>query len=97
MRKHPVAVAIAFVVRAFAFMAVLHEPVEGQSGTTPTAAVPNDKGGPDVFGAYDVAQWPKPLTTLAGHETSLPSRVHSRGCASFIMSRRATWQGNARE
>ena len=30
--------------------------------------MPNDKGGQDVFGAYDVAQWPKPLSTLPGHE-----------------------------
>ena len=40
-------------------------PVEGQSAATSTAAVPSEKGGQDVFGAYDVAQWPKPLTVDA--------------------------------
>ena len=33
------------------------------------AAVPGQKGGQDIFGAYDVvADWPKDLTTLPGHE-----------------------------
>ena len=67
MRKDPVAVAIAFVVLAFVFLDLVNAPVEGQSGATTTAAVPNDRGGQDVFGAYDVAQWPKPLSTLPGH------------------------------
>ena len=69
MRKHPVAVATAFVVLAFVFLDFVNVPVEGQSGATNTAAVPSEKGGQDVFGAYDVAQWPKPLSTLPGHET----------------------------
>jgi hypothetical protein len=45
-------------------------PVQGQ--TRPEArfaAVPGEKGGQDTFGAYDiVADWPKPLTSLPGHE-----------------------------
>src|SRR5262245_45397036 len=33
------------------------------------AAVPGQKGGQDIFGAYDVvADWPKDLTTIKGHE-----------------------------
>src|SRR6188768_3612557 len=68
MRKHSLAVAIAFVVVAFVFLDLVDAPVEGQSGTVSTAAVPTEKGGQDVFGAYDVAQWPKPLSTLPGHE-----------------------------
>ena len=33
------------------------------------AAVPSQKGGQDIFGAYDVvADWPKDLTTIKGHE-----------------------------
>ena len=33
------------------------------------AAVPSEKGGQDIFGAYDVdASWPKDLTTLPGHQ-----------------------------
>jgi sugar lactone lactonase YvrE len=33
------------------------------------AAVPGEKGGQDMFGAYDIVpNWPKPLTSLPGHE-----------------------------
>src|SRR5712692_4584780 len=33
------------------------------------AAVPSEKGGQDIFGAYTVvADWPKDLSTLPGHE-----------------------------
>src|SRR5580765_1288909 len=33
------------------------------------AAVPSEKGGQDLFGAYDVVpNWPKPITGLPGHE-----------------------------
>jgi sugar lactone lactonase YvrE len=33
------------------------------------AAVPGEKGGQDIFGGYDVVpNWPKPLTSLPGHE-----------------------------
>src|ERR1044071_1339925 len=33
------------------------------------AAVPNEKGGQDMFGAYEpVVGWPKPLSSLPGHE-----------------------------
>src|SRR5437773_273086 len=33
------------------------------------AAVPREKGGQDIFGAYEVvADWPKPLSALPGHE-----------------------------
>ena len=40
----------------------------GGSGAS-IAAIPNQKGGQDVFGAYDVvADWPKDLATIPGHE-----------------------------
>src|SRR2546428_10822733 len=33
------------------------------------AAVPSEKGGQDIFGAYEiVANWPKPISSLPGHE-----------------------------
>jgi sugar lactone lactonase YvrE len=35
-----------------------------QTGT----AVPGQKGGQDVHGAYEVANWPKDISTLPGHE-----------------------------
>jgi peptidylamidoglycolate lyase len=41
--------------------------VEGQGQVASTAAVPNEKGGQDIFGGYDVATWPKPLTSLPNH------------------------------
>ncbi len=41
--------------------------VEGQGQVADTSAVPGGKGGQDVFGAYTVANWPKPLTALSGH------------------------------
>ncbi|MBI3047307.1 MAG: hypothetical protein HYY76_03255 [Acidobacteria bacterium] len=43
-------------------------PVEGQGQEVTTAAVPSEKGGQDIFGAYTVASWPKPLESRPGHE-----------------------------
>ena len=45
-------------------------PAQGQTRTEPSfAAVPSEKGGQDVFGAYEVAKdWPKPLSALPGNE-----------------------------
>ena len=44
--------------------------VQGQSRPEARfAAVPGEKGGQDMFGAYDIVpNWPKPLTSLPGHE-----------------------------
>ena len=44
--------------------------VQGQSRPEGRfAAVPGEKGGQDMFGAYDIVpNWPKPLTSLPGHE-----------------------------
>jgi hypothetical protein len=40
-----------------------------QRNASPFAAVPTERGGQDIFGAYDVdPDWPKDLTTLPGHE-----------------------------
>ena len=38
-------------------------PSRGRRGRRASAAVPSEKGGQDVFGAYDVAPWPKPLSS----------------------------------
>jgi DNA-binding beta-propeller fold protein YncE len=45
-------------------------PVEGQARQdVRLAAVPSEKGGQDIFGAYDiVANWPKPISSSPGHE-----------------------------
>jgi sugar lactone lactonase YvrE len=44
--------------------------VEGQSRQEARfAAVPGEKGGQDIFGGYDIVpDWPKPLSTVPGHE-----------------------------
>ena len=64
-----------FVVGFVVALAVIYLPdsqiVIGQTASAPTrfAAVPSEKGGQDIFGAYDVAaDWPKDLTTIKGHE-----------------------------
>ena len=41
--------------------------VQGQAGPTRVAAVPGEKGGQDMYGAYEVvAGWPKPLSGVPG-------------------------------
>ena len=67
MRKTGVTVGATLVV-AIALATYWRTPVEGQSPPTSTAAIPSEKGGQDVFGAYNAAQWPKPLTSIKGHE-----------------------------
>jgi hypothetical protein len=67
-------VSILVTLAAVAVMSIL----SGNSGTalqgqmkqeTTTAAVPGEKGGQDIFGAYEVVpNWPKPLSTVPGHE-----------------------------
>ena len=44
--------------------------VAGQTASpTRFAAVPGEKGGQDIFGAYEVdADWPKDLSTIKRHE-----------------------------
>ena len=62
-----------FVVGLVVAVAVIYLPdtqtVLGQSAPTRFAAVASEKGGQDIFGAYDVAaDWPKDLTSIKGHE-----------------------------
>src|SRR5687767_6936218 len=43
--------------------------VEAQAQQPSFAAVPGEKGGQDIFGAYDIVRdWPKPLGSQPGHE-----------------------------
>ena len=43
--------------------------VSAQGHATSIAAIPNQKGGQDVFGGYEVVEgWPKDLATIPGHE-----------------------------
>ena len=58
-----VSVAVSFVIGCNSSA----PPVQEQEQVQSVAAVPGEKGGQDLFGAYDVADWPKPLTVLPGH------------------------------
>ena len=69
MRKNQAAAIFGvFVVTAAAVIVSWHARVEGQAQPTSIAAIPSEKGGQDVFGGYDAAAWPKPLTSIKGHE-----------------------------
>ena len=51
---------------------------QAQGGTASVAAVPGQKGGQDATGPYEVvADWPKPLSQLPGHEKWTYSAVQS--------------------
>ena len=68
MRKNQAAAIFGvFVVTAAAVIVSWHARVEGQAQPTSIAAIPSEKGGQDVFGGYDAAAWPKPLTSIKGH------------------------------
>ena len=56
------ALVIIVIIRPF--------PIQGRSSTTRSfAAIPNEKGGQDFDGPYEVvADWPKPLSQLPGHD-----------------------------
>ncbi len=68
MRAFLVTVAVA-VAAVFVVVERL-DPVAGQTPQQVSfAAVAGEKGGQDVFGAYDVVpNWPKPLSQLPGHD-----------------------------
>lgn len=68
MRKGASLVVTAVVVLAVMYVAGNRSAsVQGQGQVQSVAAVPGEKGGQDIFGGYDVADWPKPLTDLPGH------------------------------
>src|SRR5256885_14955448 len=51
-----------------AFALIDRQWVSAQSAPTRVAAVPSEKGGQDIFGAYEVvAGWPKKLSSIPGH------------------------------
>src|SRR5438309_5154598 len=68
MLKHLQLIAASVACLAIGYLAAGPR-VSAQQGITSVAAIPNEKGGQDVFGAYDVvAGWPKDLATIPGHE-----------------------------
>jgi hypothetical protein len=68
MRKQ-IATVAALVLVTLSVVASRMMRAEGQSRQDARfAAVPAEKGGPDIFGAYEVvANWPKPIASLPGH------------------------------
>ena len=68
MRKGASLVVTAVVALAVMFIVGNRSAsVQGQGQVQSVAAVPGEKGGQNIFGGYDVADWPKPLTDLPGH------------------------------
>jgi len=61
---------VALILPIILYTAIRSTSVHGQARQEPRfAAVPNEKGGQDIFGAYEIVpNWPKPLATLPGHE-----------------------------
>ncbi|HXH24887.1 MAG TPA: 6-bladed beta-propeller [Vicinamibacterales bacterium] len=72
MRKSASWSVMAVLAAALGFAIGAHAPsVLGQGRPEPfsIAAVAGEKGGQDIFGAYEVVpNWPKPLSQLPGHE-----------------------------
>src|SRR4026207_2407784 len=62
--------ALGFVAALATSYIANNQTVAGQAPSSARfAAVPGQKGGQDIFGAYDVvADWPKDLSTIKGHE-----------------------------
>jgi DNA-binding beta-propeller fold protein YncE len=63
-------VSVALILPVVLYTAIRSTSVRGQTRQDVRfAAVPSEKGGQDTFGAYDiVANWPKPISSLPGHE-----------------------------
>jgi peptidylamidoglycolate lyase len=70
--RQPISLFVTIVVVAVTMVLVGNRPASVQGQSRPEArfaAVPGEKGGQDMFGAYDIVpNWPKPLTSLPGHE-----------------------------
>ena len=70
MRRGRAAFVLIVIVPVLAAVLTALGGVNAQSTQQPRfAAVPTEKGGQDIFGGYDIVpNWPKPLSTLPGHE-----------------------------
>jgi hypothetical protein len=70
-RRASIVVTVAVVAGvATALFGPRLTPVHGQATQEARfAAVPTEKGGQDIFGAYEIVpNWPKPIASLPGHE-----------------------------
>src|SRR2546422_10292233 len=70
MRKHASLVVTAAVLAMIFVFANRPVPVQGQAKQEVRfAAVPGERGGQDIFGAYEIGpNWPKQLNERPGHE-----------------------------
>ena len=69
MRRNVLMVAAGLTSVVVALYVIDRSRLSAQSAPTRVAAVPAEKGGQDIFGAYEVVPgWPKKLSTNAGHE-----------------------------
>src|SRR5437879_7673570 len=71
MRKNSWTMGTALIVLALSVLIATQQTrVEGQSPQQPSfAAVPGQKGGQDILGAYEaVPNWPKSISSLPGNE-----------------------------
>ena len=67
--RNPIAILLTGLLGLAAGYMLNGPRVSAQGGHTSIAAIPNQKGGQDVFGSYEVVQdWPKDLATIPGHE-----------------------------
>src|SRR5688572_28094 len=69
MKRHrmPIIVAAVALVVAIYVFGYQSDPVQGQAQHPRFAAVPGEKGGQDIFGAYDIVpNWPKPYHQQPG-------------------------------
>jgi DNA-binding beta-propeller fold protein YncE len=69
-RRALIAIVVTVALVVIAWLAGARTRVLGQGRQDVRfAAVPGEKGGQDLFGAYDIVpNWPKPITGLPGHD-----------------------------
>ena len=67
MTKRALMFGLVGLIGAAAAGGVMHS--QAKRVTSSMAAVPSEKGGEDLFGPYEVVEnWPKPISSLPGHE-----------------------------
>ena len=63
-----VAVSAAIYLTGHQWVLAQQSGANSANAVTRVAAIPSEKGGQDIFGAYEVvAGWPKKLSTIPGH------------------------------
>src|SRR5579872_4135901 len=71
MRKLSMALFVTLALTIVLVMGTNYRAVlaQAQKGAPSAALIPNEKGGQDMFGGYDVAKgWPNDISTVPGNE-----------------------------